>query len=238
MATLLCMRMWKQCTVGRRLMNTTVFNRNARTHQASSTCILMVPGSSAEAVPRPKEKPSVATQAINYNILSEVKVPMMSSEKSVLVDSLIFHKSPSLTPLECKLTLQYYLPSSQPAIFPEITITDPAVKTVYELPVQKPTSVEDRQPTGVPDFIGDTTKDTVIECRNDLFRRRKKMNKHKLKKLKKRMKFVLRRKRLKKIKRKVIKLKERVENLYRKFGMTPPDNIEEQCNKVYPTIRC
>ncbi|XP_035678717.1 aurora kinase A-interacting protein-like [Branchiostoma floridae] len=228
MATLLCRRMWKQCTVGRRLINTAVYNRNVRPHQTSSTCILMVPTL--------KGKPSVPTVGIKSNILSEI--PVISSEKSALVDSVISNKSPSLTPLECKLTLQYYLPSSQPAIFPEITITDPAVKTVYELPVQKPTSVEDRQPTGVPDFIGDTTKDNVIECRNDLFRRRKKMNKHKLKKLKKRMKFVLRRKRLKKIKKKVIKLKERVENLYRKFGMTPPDNIEEQCNKVYPTIRC
>ncbi|XP_019629819.1 PREDICTED: aurora kinase A-interacting protein-like [Branchiostoma belcheri] len=238
MATLLCRRMWQQCTVGRRLMNTAVCSRNVTTHQASSTSILVVPGSSGAAVPRLKRMPSVASLSNKFNKLSEVKVPMISLQKSALVDSMLFTKSTSLTPLECKLTLRYYLPSSKPAIFPEITITDPAVKTEYELPVQRPTSVEDRQPTGAPDFIGDTTNDNVMECRNDLFRRRKKMNKHKLKKLKKRMKFVLRRKRLKKIKKKAVKLKDKIENLYRKFGMTPPDNLEDQCNKVYPTIRC
>ncbi|XP_072305168.1 small ribosomal subunit protein mS38 isoform X2 [Eucyclogobius newberryi] len=126
-----------------------------------------------------------------------------------LEDALVPRKL-SVSPLESWLSLRYSLP---PALEPA-------------LPEEETTLLEEKvlPPGSVPLLEDDSGSATPVSCRNVLKIRRRKMNRHKYKKLLKRRKFVRRKVMESRGKRKQKKFEKDLKRIWRKAGLqTSPE---------------
>uniref|UniRef100_A0A8C5Q752 Small ribosomal subunit protein mS38 n=1 Tax=Leptobrachium leishanense TaxID=445787 RepID=A0A8C5Q752_9ANUR len=135
------------------------------------------------------------------------------------LDEVLVPRMMSISPLESLLTSRYFLPKPEASDAHE----EPQENLdYYECPTQQNT--ED---------VGDRRENAgEVQCKNVLKIRRRKMNKHKYKKLIKRTKFLRRKVLDGRKRRKQAKFEKDLERIWKKAGLTkPPDGW--QTPKIY-----
>jgi|ERR1712212_436141 len=126
------------------------------------------------------------------------------------LDEALVPRKMSVSPLESWLSLRYSLPPFLEAPQPPL---EDAGGRLLEENVLPPFSVP------VLDDDGEICKITPLSCKNVLEIRRRKMNRHKYKKLMKRMKFVRRRVLLGRGKKKQKRFEEDLERIWKRAGL-------------------
>ncbi|NXE94841.1 AKIP protein, partial [Menura novaehollandiae] len=122
------------------------------------------------------------------------------------LEEILIPRKLSISPLESWLTVRYSLPKAEGA--------------QEEEGHEPPQSSEGPPPAGTRDVgEGEGAPGNTVQCRNVLKIRRKKMNRHKYKKLIKRRKFIRRRIKEGRKKKRQIKLEKDLERIWKRAGL-------------------
>ncbi|NXJ48685.1 AKIP protein, partial [Spizaetus tyrannus] len=127
------------------------------------------------------------------------------------LEEMLIPRKLSISPLESWLTVRYSLPNAE--------VLNAQEEVGYE-PLQRydcPTSVE-----GADVEEGEGTLNNKLQCKNVLKIRRRKMNRHKFKKLLKRRKFVRRRIKEGRKKKRQVKFEKDLERIWKRAGLKNP----------------
>ncbi|KAK2513625.1 hypothetical protein Q9233_015475 [Columba guinea] len=127
------------------------------------------------------------------------------------LEEMLIPRKLSISPLESWLTVRYSLPKAE--------IPDAQEEGSYE-PVQRYDCPPSAEGAGVEE--GEGTLSNKVQCKNVLKIRRRKMNRHKYKKLLKRRKFVRRRIKEGRKKKRQIKFEKDLERIWKRAGLKNP----------------
>ncbi|KAK2526953.1 small ribosomal subunit protein mS38 [Columba livia] len=127
------------------------------------------------------------------------------------LEEMLIPRKLSISPLESWLTVRYSLPKAE--------IPDAQEEGSYE-PVQRYDCPPSDEGAGVEE--GEGTLSNKVQCKNILKIRRRKMNRHKYKKLLKRRKFVRRRIKEGRKKKRQIKFEKDLERIWKRAGLKNP----------------
>uniref|UniRef100_A0A8C6UY27 Small ribosomal subunit protein mS38 n=1 Tax=Neogobius melanostomus TaxID=47308 RepID=A0A8C6UY27_9GOBI len=141
----------------------------------------------------------------NYSTAADNTPPPRWVQLEPELEEALVPRKLSVSPLESWLSLRYSLPS---ALKPALTEEESALLDERVLP-----------PSSVPVLEEDSGSVTPLSCRNVLKIRRRKMNRHKYKKLQKRRKFVKRKVLESRGKRKQKKFERDLQRIWRRAGL-------------------
>ncbi|NWX04183.1 AKIP protein, partial [Caloenas nicobarica] len=127
------------------------------------------------------------------------------------LEEMLIPRKLSISPLESWLTVRYSLPKAE--------IPNAQEEAGYE-PVQRYDCPPSDEGAGVEE--GEGTLSNKVQCKNVLKIRRRKMNRHKYKKLLKRRKFVRRRIKEGRKKKRQIKFEKDLERIWKRAGLKNP----------------
>ncbi|XP_054250966.1 aurora kinase A-interacting protein [Indicator indicator] len=127
------------------------------------------------------------------------------------LEEMLIPRKLSISPLESWLTVRYSLPKAE--------VLD-AQEEVSEEPLQSYSCPPSTEGDGVGE--GEGTVNSKVQCKNVLEIRRRKMNRHKYKKLLKRRKFIRRRIKEGRKKKRQIKFEKDLERIWKRAGLKGP----------------